>query len=361
MITRTIFSLCFLLTLVSGFAQQAKQIHFKEETFDFGTVAEDNGPVSHEFVFTNNSTRPVKILNVQPSCGCTTPGWTKEPIEPGKTGTVQASYNPKGRPGFFNKSLTVTTDFEANQIILYIKGQVSTESSKPVEADFQVVNGGLRFKTAAFNMGKVFLKDEYVVRDFPVMNSSTKPINFSEKLVSPKYIKLEVTPRILAPGDKGNVRISYNGKLRNEYGFQSDNIELHTDDDTNPVKTFSVYATLEEHFPELSEAEMAKAPQLRISEHNLDFGRVKSSAATIKEIQFTNSGKKELSLRSVQGNCTCIKASASKSSVKPGESSTIKIAFDPQKRSGSQQKAVTIYSNDPKNPVQRITFTAYVE
>src|SRR5688572_16413230 len=172
MTTRTIFSLCLLLTLVSGFAQQAKQIHFKEETFDFGTVVEDNGPVSHEFVFTNNSTRPVKILNVQPSCGCTTPGWTKEPIEPGKTGTVQASYNPKGRPGFFNKSLTVITDFEANPIILYIKGQVSTESNKPVEADFQVINGGLRFKTAAFNMGKVFLKDEYVVRDFPVMNSS---------------------------------------------------------------------------------------------------------------------------------------------------------------------------------------------
>ena len=30
-------------------------------------------------------------------------------------------------------------------------------------------------------------------------------------------------------------------------------------------------------------------------------------------------------------------------------------------RKGTQQKAVTVYSNDPQNPVQRVTFTAYVE
>jgi hypothetical protein len=351
----------FLLT-VSCFAygQQAKQLQFKEETYDFGTVIEDNGPVAHEFVFTNNSARPVKILTVQASCGCTTPGWSKEPVEPGKTGYIQASYNPKGRPGFFNKSLTVTTDLEANPIILQIKGQVSSEE-KPKEADFEVANGGLRFKVSAFNMGKVYLKDEYVVRDFPVFNANAKPITFSANFVSPKYIKVDVEPKVLAPGEKGVVRISYNGKIKNQYGFQSDNIELHTDDEVNPVKSFSVYATLEDYFPVLSAEESAKAPQLRLNTYTLDFGRVKSKSSTVREIQFTNVGKKELSLRSLQGNCTCISASAAKTTLKPGESSSIKIAFDPQDRSGTQQKAVTIYSNDPKNPVQRLTFTAYVE
>src|SRR3954462_8253240 len=99
----------FTLVLVGlinfGFSQQAKQLQFKEEIFDFGKVVEDKGPVTHEFVFTNNSSRPVKVLTVQASCGCTTPGWSKEAVEPGKTGFIQASYNPKGRPGFFNKSL----------------------------------------------------------------------------------------------------------------------------------------------------------------------------------------------------------------------------------------------------------------
>jgi hypothetical protein len=149
--------------------------------------------------------------------------------------------------------------------------------------------------------------------------------------------------------------------LKNQYGFQSDNIELHTTDAVNPVKSFSVFATLEDFFPQLSEAEAAKAPQLRLNSYTLDFGRVKSSASSVSEIQFTNTGKKELSLKSLQGNCTCITASASKTTVKPGESSIIKVSFDPQGRKGTQTKAVTVYSNDPKNPVQRFTATAYIE
>ena len=101
--------LTFLLTVltVSLFAQVAKPLQFREESFDFGSVKENGGPVMHEFNFTNNSGRHVKVLTVQASCGCTTPAWTKEPIAPGKTGFIQASFNPKGRPGYFNKSLTI--------------------------------------------------------------------------------------------------------------------------------------------------------------------------------------------------------------------------------------------------------------
>lgn len=357
---KVVFSLVFAAFAIAAVAQQAKQLQFKEETHDFGTVTEDKGPVTHEFVFTNNSSRPVKILTVQASCGCTTPGWSKESVDPGKTGFIQASYNPKGRPGFFNKSLTVTTDLDANPVVLYIKGQVSSEG-KANNADFLITNGALKFKTSSFNMGKVFLKDEFVVREFPIFNGGAKQITFTAPVVGPKYIKADVEPKTVAPGEKATLKISYNGKLKNQYGFQSDNIELHTSDEVNPVKSFSVYATLEDYFPELTPEEVAKAPQLRMNTSTMDFGRIKGNAPTVREIQVTNAGRKELTLRSLQGNCTCVTASASKTSIKPGDSSTIKVAFDPQDRSGTQQKAVTIYSNDPRNPVQRFTFTAYVE
>jgi hypothetical protein len=356
-ITLTLFS---LFLAIAAIAQQAKQLQFKEETYNFGTIAEDNGPVTHDFTFTNNSNRPVKILTVQASCGCTTPGWSKEPVEPGKTGFIQASFNPKGRPGFFNKSLTVTTDLEANPIILQIKGQVSNEG-KPSETDFQIVNGALRLKGSSFNMGKVLIRDEYVVREFPVMNGGSKALTFDGKFVSPKYIIVDVEPKVLQPGEKATVRLSYNGKLKNAYGFQSDNIELHTDDEVNPVKSFSVYATLEDHFPQMTADELAKAPALLIENHSVDFGKIKAGAPVVREVQLINAGKKELSLRSIQGNCTCITATAAKNTVKPGDNTSIKIAFDPQGRTGTQTKAVTIYSNDPKNPVQRVTFSAYVE
>src|SRR5258708_3869619 len=83
--------------------QQVDQLLFREKIYDFGNIEEAKGPADHEFIFTNNSGRPVKILSVHASCGCTTPGWSQSPVPQGKTGFVKASFDPKGRPGYFNK------------------------------------------------------------------------------------------------------------------------------------------------------------------------------------------------------------------------------------------------------------------
>lgn len=358
---RTIF--LFLLTIplftqtLPG--QQARQIQFREEIFDFGNVNEEKGPVVHEFIFTNTGNRPLKILNVQPSCGCTTPSWTKETVPPGKTGSIQASFDPKGRPGFFNKSLTVTTDLEPSAVILQIKGQVSAGEDDKDMTGFDVMSGNLKLRVSAFNMGKIFLKDEYVVREFPVVNPGNNAIQVTD-IVSPKYIKAEVVPSTLGPGSKGIVRVSYNGKLRNQYGFQSDNITITTNDEVSPVKSFSVYATIEDFFPALSPEELNRAPHLKLSSYSLDFGNVIAGSEVVREVRFINSGKKPLEIRAVQANCTCVKASSTKAVVNPGEAGAIRITFDPQDRKGTHQKAVTIYSNDPRSPVQRVTLSAYV-
>jgi hypothetical protein len=347
---------------VTLFAQQAKQLQFKEETHDFGVIAEDKGPATHEFVFTNNSNRPVTILSVQASCGCTTPGWSKEPVPAGQTGFIQASFDPRGRPGAFNKTLTVTTDLEGGPIILQVKGQVSGDNGDVVdETGFTVTRGNLRLKSSAFNIGKVYMKDEYAVREFPIINNGTKPIHFTQNGHRPNHIRVEVIPSTINAGSKGIVKLSYNGKLKNQYGFQSDNLELDTDDELEPLKSFTVLATIEDYVPELTQAELEKAPQLRATSYALDFGRSKPNTQIVREVQFTNTGKKQLDIKSVQANCSCVNATVAKNSLKPGESSVIKVAFDPQDRKGSHQKAVTVYSNDPRNPVQRITFTAYIE
>ena len=280
-------------------------------------------------------------------------------IPSGKTGYIQASYNPKGRPGYFNKTLTVTTDFDSNPVVLQIKGNVSTEGVGS-EADYQVQMGSWKFKSTSFNMGKVHLDDEATVRDFPFLNSGSKEVTIT-KIVGPDYIKVEVSPKPVPPGEKGHVKLVYNGKKKNQYGFQTDNVELHTDDDSEPVKSFTVYATLEDDYSNLKPEEISRGPRLLFSSTSMDFGRVNQSGMLNREVTFTNVGRKELLIKAVQGNCNCITASAAKTSLKPGESSVIRISFNPADRKATQTKSITVYSNDPQNPVQRFTFTAYVE
>lgn len=352
--------LCFVGTSLLVTAQVAKPVQFNEEVFDFGQVKEGDGPVTHQFEFTNSLDRPIKILNVKPSCGCTTPDWTRVSVMPGKTGFIQARFDPKGRPGFFNKTLTVTTDADGGSIVLQIKGTVSAGGTEVV-TEFTNSVGNWKIKATSFNLGKIFLKDEFVMNEYAIMNSGSKPISYLNKIDGPSYIKLSIEPKILAPGEKGTIKLSYNGKQKNQYGFQSDNVVIYTDDELEPKKSFTVFATLEDYFPKPTPAELAKAPKLRVSSSSLDFGRVRQNVESTQNFSVTNNGKSNLEIRAVQGNCTCISTQFDKKVIKPGESAIIKIIFNPEDRKGTHQKAVTVYSNDPQSPVQRVTFTAYVE
>ncbi len=120
---KTIFSLFVALFafVAVGYAQKGV-LKFAKETHDFGKV-EQGKPVTYVFEFKNTGTDPVIISNAQPSCGCTTPAWTREPVMPGKTGTVSATYNALAQ-GPFNKSVTVTSNGEVGQLVLYLKGEV---------------------------------------------------------------------------------------------------------------------------------------------------------------------------------------------------------------------------------------------
>jgi hypothetical protein len=116
-----------------------ENIVFKTESYDFGTVEE--GPAAeHVFTFTNTGKGPLVIQRVQPSCGCTTPDWTKDPVAPGKTGMIKASYGTQGRPGPFEKTMTVFTN--AGTKMVSFKGNVekAPESSAPQNSSMMRAN-----------------------------------------------------------------------------------------------------------------------------------------------------------------------------------------------------------------------------
>ncbi len=94
----------------------------KEEVYDFGKIPQGK-PVHHIFNVTNISQLPLKIANVQASCGCTTPEWDKEnAIAPGQDSKITVGYNAAAE-GPFNKSITITYG-ETGSKQITIKGEV---------------------------------------------------------------------------------------------------------------------------------------------------------------------------------------------------------------------------------------------
>ena len=124
----------FLFTSLPYFSIKANSENFRYEDedeitidktiHDFGTITQDSDSAKAVFTFTNNSKVPLLITNVGASCGCTTPNWTKEPIDPGKTGVVIANFNPRNRPGPFDKTVTILTSGNPNRFVVRIKGVV---------------------------------------------------------------------------------------------------------------------------------------------------------------------------------------------------------------------------------------------
>ncbi len=337
-------------------AQALESLIFREKVYDFGDVLEARGNADHEFVFTNNSGRPVKILNVTTSCGCTTPGWSKEPVASGKTGFVKASFDPKGRPGYFNKTLTLLTDADPNPVVLQIKGQVVFSNGDDL---YPITMGKLKLKTKSFSMGTAYINKEPVQKQFPVMNDGDEPLRFLG-VEKPDYMRIGM-PAVIEPHQKGVINVIYDARMKNTFGFVSDNVLFTTSDAGEENKSISVFASLEEFYPTPTAEDMMRAPQAVLREQSVDLGQHTPGVSLERNVMLINKGKRELKIRALQGNCTCISAESAKQSLRAGDSTQIKIRFKPQNRGGTQQKAITVYTNDPRNPVQWLNVLVYIK
>ena len=94
----------------------------KETTYDFGKIPQGK-PVTHIFEITNIGKDSLHIVNVQASCGCTTPEWDREKVPvPGEKMNITVGYNAASE-GSFTKPITIT--FNGTQTKqMTIKGEV---------------------------------------------------------------------------------------------------------------------------------------------------------------------------------------------------------------------------------------------
>ena len=94
-------------TMVAQPSLNPEFVQFKVTAHDFGNVKQ-NVPASYTFEFKNVGNRDISLINVQASCGCTTPNWKGGVYKPGETAQITATFNAASE-GYFSKNETVTT------------------------------------------------------------------------------------------------------------------------------------------------------------------------------------------------------------------------------------------------------------
>ena len=336
-----------LLIAATGFAQiQTPSMSFQKTEHDFGQIKEDGGTATYSFVFVNKASTPIIINNVAASCGCTTPEWTKEPVIPGKSGTIKVTYDPKNRPGPFDKTITINYNLDSKVAVLRIKGVVQ-EKEKKVEDLYPRVIGDLRLQSS-YKAFIAIANNQVATDSLPIINNGAKPLTPSFNNV-PAHISIKSVPETLKPNQKGVLRITYDAPKKHDWGFLSDNFEILINGEKLPNNIISVSANITEDFAKLSAKELADAPIIAFDELVFDFKSVTEGTPVEHEFKFTNKGKTDLIIRKVKASCGCTTVDPAVKIVKPGQSSSLKASFRTDNYNGRQTKTITVTTNDPKN------------
>jgi hypothetical protein len=355
---KKISALFTLLVLSFSLWAQTGNMTFDNMSHDFGTIKEEDGPVSHDFKFTNTGKAPLIISNVKASCGCTTPEWTKDPVLPGKTGFIRAVYNTANRPGNFNKSLTITANTEPATTTLFINGVVVPKPKTP-EEEFPKITGNIRYASDILDFGRITTKDT-ISKTFTLYNAGAGPVTFLNPTGMPKFLTVKIMPSTVFSKQTTKLKITYDPKKKNDLGPVSDNISLTTNEPTANKKVFTVKADINEYFPPLAAQALALAPKIELSGSPLDMGSVKSKSVTTAYIDFTNTGKQDLVIRKVRTIGNSLIATPEKTTIKPGMKGRIKVTYAAGDKPTVEQFLVWIYSNDPAMPTQQASVKVVV-
>lgn len=120
-VTLLSFILFFAASVVFASAVAAA-FKWVETEHNFGQITQGK-PVTAEFKFTNKGEAPLVINKAYGSCGCTGVEYPKEPIMPGASGIIKATFNA-ANVGTFNKTVTVESNAESGLVTLNIHGEV---------------------------------------------------------------------------------------------------------------------------------------------------------------------------------------------------------------------------------------------
>ncbi|MEO6970695.1 MAG: DUF1573 domain-containing protein [Chthoniobacterales bacterium] len=198
--TRPLLALLGLLLVLPMAAPGA--LVWENTSADLHPSLADKDAVAH-FKYKNTGDKPIKIVSVHPSCGCTTAALAKDVVEPNESGEITATFHIGDRSGVQNKTISVMTDDQPGQnTVLKLQATIPQLLQVAPTFLFWAANNGLEPKTIVVTVGpdfpvtklKVTATDKSITtqvkpgpgeRDFSIVVTPTesgRPINAALKI-----------------------------------------------------------------------------------------------------------------------------------------------------------------------------------
>lgn len=91
-----------------------------------------------------------------------------------------------------------------------------------------------------------------------------------------------------------------------------------------------------------------------------DFGRVKQGKVLVHEFELKNGSNKVLTINNIHTSCGCTVSKAEKGSLRPKESTKIRVTFNTRGYAGKISQYAYVNTDSPDNPIIRFIIKAEV-
>lgn len=336
-------------------------LEFDKLVHNFGNIVHKSGPVSCTFTLQNNGSKPAVIYNVVSTCGCTNVKWTKEPIRPGKSGQITATYSNDEGAYPFDKVLTVYISDVQKPVLLKLRG-ISTEKARPLTELYPVSYGPFALRESYIKCGNLEqggMKSEVVM----VANTSDCPIEISFKDTD-KNLTISVSPNPIPAKSTAEMKFIVKAD-RNLWGkntyYTIPLINGKSYKNADGDSRIGIWAFTKENFSHLTKDEKATGPRPTFKESTYSFGKVKRGTVIHARYSFKNDGKSDFVVYKV--NSDAVQWSHSQiPSVRPGEEISFTVDLDTANLPvGEHLTIVTLTTNSPLRPLVNLFIAGYIE
>lgn len=331
-------------------------VEFDKTVHNFGDVMLEDGQLECTFTMKNISGKPVVIYNVVTSCGCTDVKWSREPIKPGCTGTISATYTNDEGPYPFDKTLTAYISGIGRPVILHIRG-IAHEKQLSLEELYPERFLGTGVKSTDLKCGNLE-QGSRRSDEINIANLGTSPATVSFVDVS-EGLSLEVSPNPIPA--RSIARLQFTVSARPGVWGRNTYFATPAVNGRPSGKKLSVHAFTSDNFSGMSPAMRADGPRPVFSTSTCSVGKLKKGSSATAEFNFSNVGKESFTIHKIDTDFPGAKA-VLPDNVGAGCKGVIRITVDTYGMpEGEMLVTATLTTNSPSRPIVNLFVTGWIE
>ena len=328
-------------------AMAESKISWDQTLYDFGDVSVNDGPLTCSFTFTNDGEEPVFVYEVVSSCGCTGVTFKREPVAPGESGTISATYKNEDGPGAFDKTLTVYVSGIRKPVILRLRGIVH-EKKKSLSQLYSAERlGDLGLKTLEYKMPG--LKQGLTVTEVAgVANLGKAPLRIDFADVSEQLsVKVEPNPVPAGTSAKMTFTVKADEKLWGKNLYSATPVV----NGRKAGKALTVSAFTQDNFALLTASERDQASLPMFTTSTFEFGTVGKGETVKGQFEFENRGKTPLHIYKADAEDNSLEATLPED-VAPSAKGKLEFRLETSGLpEGENVIMLTLTTNSPLRPV----------